>query len=51
MTRKLMATVAELSVYQEQSMRLAQQVEDSTLELEAAKSRSEQGLPPTLEVC
>eukprot|EP00054_Salpingoeca_dolichothecata_P024546 m.167510 g.167510 ORF g.167510 m.167510 type:complete len:479 (-) comp25047_c0_seq3:94-1530(-) len=48
-TRKMMATVSELTMFQAQSLQLQQQVHDKQLEVEEASIRFEKGLPPTEE--
>ena len=46
-TRKMMATVAELSMYQATAIKLQQEKHDKELQLEDAKWRLEHGQPPT----
>lgn len=46
-TRKMMATVSELSMYQASSMKLAAEREDLEGEVKSAKDRMLEGLPPT----
>ena len=46
-TRKMMATVSELSMYQATAMKLQQEKHDREMELEDASWRFDQGEPPT----
>lgn len=46
-TRKMMATVSELSMYQATAMKLQQEKHDREMEMEDAQWRSDNGQPPT----
>jgi len=48
-TRRLMATISELSMYQATSMKLAAERDDLQSEADTAKERLERGEPPTEE--
>ena len=49
-TRKMMATVSELSMYQATALKLQQEKHDRDMELEEAQWRLEQGQAPTEEI-
>ncbi|KAG1674725.1 hypothetical protein FOA52_013560 [Chlamydomonas sp. UWO 241] len=46
-TRRVMATVSELSMYQANSLKLGAEKEDLEAEVEEGRSRMDQGMPPT----
>lgn len=50
LTKKLMATVSELSMYQAQAVQLQKELEQKQDNLSIGKERLIQGLPPTPEV-
>lgn len=49
-TRKMMAMVSELSMYQASVLQLQQEAHEKALEVEQADARLEDGLPPTEDV-
>lgn len=50
MTRQMMATVAELSMYQANALRLQQEVKDKEALLERYYVNMEKGLPPSVDI-
>jgi len=50
MTRQMMATVSELSMYQASALRLQQQVREKECLLEKYKINIDKGLPPSMDV-
>ena len=50
LTKKLMAAVSELSMYQAQAMQLQTQLEEKQQAVASGKERMEQGLAPSAEI-